>query len=191
MLSVYLLLPLKSTLRRLSVALNPGIDDDAVPALLLLRKLSLLSIMDTGITIEGLRRFAKAIENEQRVVDIEIPESAEAYVDRESATTRLYQIIATGLMFGAGMQTMYLIDIKPPLITKPVLCAQLSRAALKRNLEAHHAVNKDILANGTKAEMKERLETLLKRREVDLLVRGMIYGEDSVEGEVIDKPKGK
>jgi hypothetical protein len=64
------------------------------------------------------------------------------------------------------------------LIANPSICNHLSVAALKRNLESHAAVNNDIVVGGTKAEMVERLERLLKIREGDLIVRGMVCGEE-------------
>lgn len=78
---IYLLVSLKRTLTHLSIATNPDIDDDAVPALLLLSKLSMLSILDTSIGMVGLRRLAYTIDSEQRVIDIEITEVCETYVD--------------------------------------------------------------------------------------------------------------
>lgn len=76
------------------------------------------------------------------------------------------------------MHLKYLVDLAPPLITNPALCARLSAGALKRNLVAHASINPAIMAAGTKAEMKERLEGILTIREKDLLVRSMIFGSD-------------
>lgn len=67
----------------LSIACNPLIDDNAVPALLLLCKLSYLSIIDTGIGMSGLRVLAGTIHEEDRVIDIEIPTVCEFYIDSE------------------------------------------------------------------------------------------------------------
>jgi hypothetical protein len=79
--SVFLLLPLKRSLTQLCIAINPQITDDAVPALLLLYKLTFLSILDTSINMPGLRRLARTIYDEDRVIDIEIPIVCEQYVD--------------------------------------------------------------------------------------------------------------
>jgi hypothetical protein len=67
----------------LSIASNPLIDDHAVPALLLLCKLSYLSIVDTGIGMNGLRLLAGTIHEEDRIIDIEIPTVCEFYIDSE------------------------------------------------------------------------------------------------------------
>ncbi|KAG5651416.1 hypothetical protein H0H81_008724 [Sphagnurus paluster] len=143
----------------LSIGSNPGITDDAVPPLLLLRKLSFLSILDTGIHMPGLRRLAKTIYDEDRVIDIEIPTACEDYVDGE-------------------IHKKYALDPRPPLITDPAVCRQLSTAALQRNLEAHAEINPAILAVGSKLEMAERLQGILEMRMADILVRDMILGVD-------------
>jgi len=54
----------------------------------------------------------------------------------------------------------------------------LSLTALKRNLESHAKVNHNISVGGTKEEMMERLERILKAREGDLVVKEMIWGEE-------------
>jgi len=73
--------PLKRSLTQLSIGSNPAIDDDAVPALLFLSKLSFLSILDTSIHMPGLRRLARTIYDQDRIIDIEIPTACEEYVD--------------------------------------------------------------------------------------------------------------
>lgn len=79
--SVFLLVSLKGTLTQLSLAKNPDINNEAVPALLLLSKLSFLSIFDTGIEMIGLRRLAETIFEDDRIMDIEIPVVCEVYID--------------------------------------------------------------------------------------------------------------
>ncbi|RDB25528.1 hypothetical protein Hypma_006214 [Hypsizygus marmoreus] len=159
--AIFLLVPLRRTLTQLSLASNPAIDDDAVPAILLLSKLSFLSILNTSIKMPGLRRLAKTIYHDDRVIDIEIPTACERYVD--------------------NMHLKYALDVRPPLIINPRVCAQLSSGALKRNLAAHAMANPDIIAEGGKAEMAERLRLLLETRDMDLLVRDMILGIDGKE----------
>jgi hypothetical protein len=68
-------------LTQLSLAKNPDIDNEAVPAILLLSKLSFLSIFDTSIEMIGLRRLAETIFEENRTVNVEIPFVCEAYID--------------------------------------------------------------------------------------------------------------
>ena len=79
--SVFLLVSLKRTLTQLSLAKNPNIDNEAVPAIVLLSKLSFLSIFDTSIEMIGLRRLAETIFEDNRAVNVEIPIICEAYID--------------------------------------------------------------------------------------------------------------
>ncbi|TFK34572.1 hypothetical protein BDQ12DRAFT_613296, partial [Crucibulum laeve] len=157
--AIFLLVPLKRSLTHLSVATNPHIDDDAIPAILLLLKLSFISILDTSIKMSGLRRLAQAVFDEERVMDIEIPSTCERYID--------------------NLKYKYLLHPRPPLITNPSACSQLSSAALKRNLEAHATQNPEIIASGTKLEMAQRLAELLTARQKDLLVRNLLQGGDN------------
>ncbi|KAF8151043.1 hypothetical protein B0H34DRAFT_785117 [Crassisporium funariophilum] len=157
--AVFLLVSLKRTLVRLSLAANPHVDDDAIPAIVLLSKLSFLSILDTGIEMGGLRRLASIIVAENRFIDIEIPFSCEAYID--------------------GIHSKYLYHPLPPLITNHRGCPQLSEAALKRNLEAHAACNPSIVTSGTRPEMISRLSEILKTRKLDIIVKDMLDGNES------------
>lgn len=81
--SVYLLLPLKRTLKKLILSVNPDITSESVPAMLLLEGLEFLSILDTGVDMVGLRLIAKTIYEESRTIDIEIPYACETYIDSE------------------------------------------------------------------------------------------------------------
>ncbi|KJA27943.1 hypothetical protein HYPSUDRAFT_62339 [Hypholoma sublateritium FD-334 SS-4] len=157
--AVFLLVSLKNTLCRLSIARNIDINEDAVPAILLLLNLSFLSILDTSIGIVGLRRLAESIHKYDRLMDIEIPFVCEEYID--------------------NIQKKYLFNPVGPLITNPDACEQLSYAALKRNLEAHAACNPTILASGTTREMAQRLFEILKIRRADILVVSMLTMSES------------
>jgi len=80
---VSLLVSLKRTLTKLSLASNPDIDNEAVPAILLLLKLSFLSILDTGIDMVGLRRLAEFAHKTDQLIDIEMPYASQDYVDSQ------------------------------------------------------------------------------------------------------------
>jgi hypothetical protein len=82
--SVYLLVPLKRTLKRLSLSVNPDVTSESVPAMLLLENLEFLSFLDTGVDMVGLRLIAKTIYEESRTIDIEIPYACETYIDSTS-----------------------------------------------------------------------------------------------------------
>ncbi|KAJ6489068.1 hypothetical protein C8R45DRAFT_901995 [Mycena sanguinolenta] len=156
--AVFNLVALKRSLTQLSLATNPHIDDDAIPAIIVLSKLSFLTILDTAIDMPGIRRLAQTIFDEQRVIDIEVPSAAERYID--------------------NLASQYLLSIQPPLIANPDIVPELSAAALKRNLAAHAARNSSIVAAGTKQEMAARLTGLLTMRKADLLVREMLCSGD-------------
>ena len=65
----------------MDIAYNEGIDDDAVPALLILGKLQYLSLLDTNITMSGVRRLASALDNTGRFAEVEIPSDCEEYLN--------------------------------------------------------------------------------------------------------------
>ncbi|KAJ4000693.1 hypothetical protein F5050DRAFT_368366 [Lentinula boryana] len=172
---VFHLTALKLTLTHLDLSQNPCITDDAIPALCLCitSKLRFLGLVGTSIGMPGLRRMAKLIQKEERIVDIEIPEVCESYID--------------------DIPNIYLMQPQPPLITSPALCSRLSAAALQRNLEAHAEVANKLQSTGgaeavsakrsdTKGEMCRRLRDLLVQRELDLVVWGMIYGFEEADG---------
>ncbi|KAF9554469.1 hypothetical protein CPC08DRAFT_672182 [Agrocybe pediades] len=155
---VFLLVSLKNTLTRLSLAVNPDIDNDAVPAIILLHRLCFLSIIDTSIDMIGLRRLAQHMDESEQIMDIEIPFACEVYVDE--------------------VHTKYLVNPLPPLITNPNACSQLTTAALQRNLEAHAACNPAIVPSGTRSELVQRLSDLLTMRRLDMLVMSMLEGNE-------------
>ncbi|KNZ80186.1 hypothetical protein J132_06779 [Termitomyces sp. J132] len=162
--AIFLLVPLKHTLTQLSIGSNPAIDDDAIPAIILLLKLTFLSILDTGVSMPGLRRLARTIRDEERTLDIEIPSFCMEYLKE--------------------LDHKYELHPHPPLIVLPEVCARLSAAALQRNLAAHKTKNSEILVTGGKAELAERLRSILEMRRMDLLVRDMILGtKDSLDEE--------
>ncbi|KAG6859100.1 hypothetical protein C0993_004525, partial [Termitomyces sp. T159_Od127] len=97
----------------------------------------------------GLRRLAYSIWDEARVIDIEVPSPCIEYIKE--------------------LDKKYEIDPRPPLIKQPEVCAQLSAAALQRNLAVHKARNPGILVTGGKAEMAQRLRSILETRKMDLM----------------------
>ncbi|KAL4264542.1 hypothetical protein AB1N83_005057 [Pleurotus pulmonarius] len=163
--AVYHLAALKRTLAFLSLSRNPAIDDDAVPALLVLTKLEYLCLVGTGVRMPGLRRFANVIWDDDRTIRIDCPADCEKYISR--------------------VHTKYLTCPAPPLIVAPEVCGQLSAGALKRNLAAHAIANPAIFAGGSKQEMVIRLRDILEMRRSDLLVRDLILGVEE-DGEVDD-----
>ena len=74
------------------------------------------------------------------------------------------------------LQSKYLLDPAPPLVTNPELCDSLSATALKKNLAAHAQCNPTIVATGTRQEMLARLKEILETRNADLLLAQMLLG---------------
>ncbi|KAA1467226.1 hypothetical protein DENSPDRAFT_926443 [Dentipellis sp. KUC8613] len=163
--AVYHIVALRSTLTELLISGNLGIDDDAIPAIILLRGLVRLSLAGTSVTMKGLRRLVLAFrgEDQSRTLDLDIPAECEQY---------LYEL-----------EDQYLVDPRPPFITDPAVCENLTVAALKRNLTEHASRNPDIDVNGTKAQLMLRLQELLQVRKADLLVRETVWRRGEGEGQ--------
>ncbi|EIW57992.1 uncharacterized protein TRAVEDRAFT_21430 [Trametes versicolor FP-101664 SS1] len=157
--AVYHLVALKRTLEEVDLSHNPRVDDDAIPALLTLRKLQFLSLVETNVTMVGMRRLAlesnAGTESEDdRRLYVEAPRVVEDYLD--------------------DLDAKYLVNPEPPLIVSSAVVPQLSAGAIKRNLAAHGVCNPSISASGTKEEMAERLARILRAREGDLAVQGLL-----------------
>jgi len=78
---VFLLVSLKENLETLHLSFNLKIDDDAIPAIILLKELEFLSIYGTSIGMPGLRKLTQTIIEEGRTPAVEIPEACEKYID--------------------------------------------------------------------------------------------------------------
>ncbi|TFY69129.1 hypothetical protein EVG20_g3281 [Dentipellis fragilis] len=164
--AIYHIIALCSTLTELLISGNPEIDDDAVPAIILLRGLVRLSLAGTGVTMKGLRRLVLTLceDDPDRTLDLDIPTECEQYLHELEDQCLLYP--------------------RPPFITDPAICEHLTVAALKRNLAEHAARNPEIDVNGSKAQLTLRLRELLQLRKADLLVRETVWksGEEEVQG---------
>jgi len=73
--------------------MNPGINNEAVPAILILHRLSFISIQYTGIDMAGLRKIADVVGQEKRVIRIRLPFSCENYIKSKSQS-RLHLAVA-------------------------------------------------------------------------------------------------
>ncbi|KAJ7684919.1 hypothetical protein DFH06DRAFT_1355927 [Mycena polygramma] len=71
---------LRLGLLQLSIAHNPLVDDDAVPALVSFPLLSFLGLFATCIGIPGLRSLAAAFASTNQIVDIQIPADCERHI---------------------------------------------------------------------------------------------------------------
>ncbi|KAK7678594.1 hypothetical protein QCA50_018466 [Cerrena zonata] len=157
--AIFHLVALKRSLTELDIAFNTDIDDDVVPALILLYKLRFLTLLDTRVGMPGLRRFCAAAIERPHTMEMEVPRQCEIYVEK--------------------MGSKYVLQPEAPLISDPNAVSDLSIAALRRNLAAHAQYNPEIATEGTQHEMAERLKILLSTREADLVVRNTLWkGED-------------
>ena len=88
------------------------------------------------------------------------------------------------------MHQRYLLHPAPPLITDSSACADLSAFALRRNLAAHAEYDDRIVVGGTRDEMMERLERLLRMREEDMKVREMVWRTVDKAGVGVGRQEG-
>ena len=72
---------LKHKLRHLDLSGNLTINDDAIPALVLLENLQYLSLLGTGVLMPGLRKLAVALKGGERFVDAKIPSMCKDYIN--------------------------------------------------------------------------------------------------------------
>ncbi len=82
---ILLLVSLQRSLTELYSALNPSIEDDGIPALIILRKLRFLTILGTAIAMPGLRRLGATFYGRKTPVELEVPRDCEIYLDRRSS----------------------------------------------------------------------------------------------------------
>ncbi|CAL1715860.1 unnamed protein product [Somion occarium] len=156
--AIFHLVSLKRSLTELDIAFNPDIDDDAIPALIVLHKLRFLTLLDTHVAMPGLRRFCAAVNQRAHTIELEVARQCEIYIEK--------------------LGSKYILQPEAPMISDPQVVSELSTTALKRNLAAHAQYNAEILAEGSKHEMAERLRTLLEVRQADLLVRDVLWKEN-------------
>ncbi|KAN0092623.1 hypothetical protein V8E55_003407 [Tylopilus felleus] len=149
---------LKHNLRYLDLTGNVLINDDSMPALILLENLQFLSVFETGVLMPGLRKLAVAVKGGKHVMDIVIPTVCKDYIN--------------------GIHEQYLLHPLPPLISDPDIVSTLSKTALSHNLTVHASVNSSIVSSGPREEMEVRLWKILDMRRQDLVVREMLVGQD-------------
>jgi hypothetical protein len=140
------------TLERLNICSNPGVDDDARVPLSALTKLKSLSFRDTSITLPCIRLLVYRVPSECRFMTV--PSSILEYLNsnRRRYSTRIPDFYASD----------------------PRQIPDMTVEVLKKNLELHKKVNRDIVVTGSKAEMVARLTSILCNRIADEKVAGRI-----------------
>lgn len=174
------LVSLRRSLIELYIGANPRVDDDVITPLLMLSKLSRLSLVDTGVGIQGFRRFAISVEGTGRAYPrIHVSPEWINYLRskyRDLNQIRFFSSSERVFSINAGLEETYRLEIQPPLIEDPSQCKRLSPTALKINLSLHAKYDATLLKTATKAEMTSWLEDFLLVRHADILLRAFVFG---------------
>ena len=174
------LVSLRRSLIELYIGANPRVDDDVITPLLMLSKLSRLSVVDTGVSIQGLRRFAVSVDGAgQAHPRIHVSREWIDYLrSKHRDPNRIGPFFCSDRVFSAnaGLEETYQSEVRPPLIEDPSQCRRLSLTALKINLSLHTKCDVALLETATKPELTSRLEEFLLIRCADFLLREFVFG---------------
>ncbi|KAF9818789.1 hypothetical protein IEO21_02569 [Rhodonia placenta] len=106
---IFHLVALKRSLTELDIALNPRVDDDAIPALITLPKLRFVSLFDTSMRMPGFRRLAVALRSrmDRERIQVEVPRECEEYLEtcEELSVSALRRNLAEHAVFNASILT--------------------------------------------------------------------------------------
>jgi hypothetical protein len=176
----------------LYIGANPRVDDDVITPLLMLSKLSRLSVVDTGVSIQGLRRFAVSVDGAGRACPrIHVsPEWINYLRSKHRDLNQIERFFCSERMFSiyTGLEETYQSEVRSPLIEDPLQCRRLSFTALKINLSLHAKYDAALLETATRAELASRLEHFLLVRRADKLLREFVFGVG--EGMDVDDDSG-
>jgi hypothetical protein len=175
------LVSLRRSLTKLYIGANPRVNDHVVTPLLMLSKLSRLSLVDTGVSLQGLRRFAVSVDGAgQAYPRVHVSPEWVNYLGGEYRDrTRigcLSFFLKACFVESAGLEKHYQLEVRPPLIDDPSQCRRLSLAALKVNLSLQARCDTASLETATKAELATRLGGFLLVRRADMLLREFVFG---------------
>lgn len=176
------LVSLRKSLTELYIGANPRVYDDVVTPLLMLSKLSRLSLVDTGVSLQGLRRFAISVDRAgQAYPRIHVsPEwvnylRSKHYDCNQIGPFLFLFLLNACIPENAGLEN-YQLEIRPPLIDDPSQCRRLSLIALKINLSLQAKCDTVLLETATKEELTSRLEDFLLIRRADILLQEFVFG---------------
>lgn len=136
----------RHSLKRLNLSHNLSIDDDSRVALSALPHLSALYLRGTSFTMPGLRRL---VSNDLH------------------KSCRLLSIPAHCIDHLNTRKERYMVDIPTGYVQDPTRVGEMTMPNLKKNLELHSKVNKDVQVTGTKVELVNRLAVILSNRRAD------------------------
>ena len=172
------LVSLRWSLTELYIGANPRVNDDVVTPLLMLSKLSRLSLVDTGISLQGLRRFAVSVDGtEQAYPRVHVSPEWINYLDSKYRDhPNLGFFLKACFLENPGLERNYRLEVQPPLIDDPSQCRRLSLTAIKINLSLHAKCDAVSLETATRAELTTWLEDFLSTRRADILLREFVFG---------------
>ena len=165
----------------LYIGANPRVNDDVVTPLLMLSKLSRLSLVDTGVSIQGLRRFAVSVDGAgQAYPRVHVsPEWLNYLSSKHHARIGLFfSFFSTRVSGNADLEKYYQLRVRPPLIDDPSQSKRLSLGALKINLSLQAKCDAASVETATRTELATRLENFLLIRRADILLREFVFGAD-------------
>ena len=172
---------LQRSLTELYIGANHRVNDDVVVPLLVLSKLSRFSLVDTGVSLQGLRHFAVSVDGAgQTYPRVHVSPEWINYLSSEyhdrTQIGRFSLFLKACFLENAGLEDHYPLEVGPPLIDDPSQCRRLSLAALKINLSLQAKCDATSLEAATKGELATRLEDFLLARRADMLLREFVFG---------------
>lgn len=191
-----------SSLTTLSLRNTPLSNDDTA-LLRLLPTLAVLDLCNTGITTTALYHLAchrntlttlnislnTGINNTARYIIAAFPHLSALYlrgVDFDMPALR--RLVGTDLAKGCRLLSVpaqcvaylntrheqYVVDIPHGYTQNPTLVPPMTVPNLKRNLELHQKVNRDVQVTGTKVELVARLSAILWNRLSDTKILAVL-----------------
>lgn len=147
----------------------------------MLSKLSRLSLVDTGVSLQGLRRFAISVDGARQAyprvhVSLEWIKYLKSKHRDRNRIRRFFPLLTAGLPKIAGLEETFQLEVRSPLIDDPSQCRRLSLAALKINLSLHARYDAASMERATRADLASRLEDILLIRRADIFLRELVFG---------------
>ena len=136
----------RKSLKVLDISKNRFITDRSFDNLIYLSELEVLHLDETGVTLDGLRKFVRDSYS-QNLNQLTI------HRDLRSALRRRGEL--------------YCIGSQPNMIEDPEITFNMSVYQLRRQLSFHAKINSKILTVGTREQLAKQLHDILERRNQD------------------------
>ncbi|RIA85091.1 hypothetical protein C1645_831299 [Glomus cerebriforme] len=151
------LIALKDNLCLLNITGNKKINDDSIFILVLLKKLVVLLLDATSISMDGIRKFVSKTTSTD-LSQISIPSSCRKYLNKRK---EIYCVEHKHGMKGDSLEVKF-----------------MSLSEIRRQLMFHYEVNNNINIVGSKEELEETLREILTRRHNDAKAMLLAGGRD-------------